>query len=190
MTELGVVNIEDGTRLILAQLENGSFASGLRLSPDGKQLLWVAHVVSPNSPLQVQLQLTSITDTQSQTLAILGEGVEYRHQATWSPNGKLIAAIKIEDVFQGKERANNIVLIDVATNAETPVTHFSDRQLSHLLWQPNSQNISFSLLQQRSDKFWGNEAGYSEIWAVDIHKAQPYPLAGPAVVDAPFTLLP
>lgn len=185
MTEIGVRDGESGERRTIAQIPGGTYVvdHSLRWSPDGRKLIWIVNVVTDTTPsptnfanTQIQLWVADLTSGSVNMLSVLGQAVEYRHPAVWSPDGHYIAVVKVEDVRDGKEVANNVYLFDPVSRAKQQITQFSGRRLSHLAWLPDSQWLALTVTM----------GDYGEVWTTDLAGTQQYPVAGPAIPDAPF----
>jgi Tol biopolymer transport system component len=188
-TEIGLREAENGERRSIVQIPNGNHVTehSLSWSPDGHNLIWIVDVVpnkTPNSvdlpATQVQLWMADLIKNDVKMLGVLGEAVEYNHQAVWSPDGRYIAAVKVEGVSDGKDTSNNIYLFDIESGAEWQLTHFTNRRLSHLRWSPDGQRLAFAV----------SLGEYGEIWVTDLNGTKRLPIAGPAVPNAPFVWLP
>jgi hypothetical protein len=188
MTEIGLRNSESGERKIIIQIPGGMqvIDHSLRWSPDGHRLIWIVVVANRKSSsvglanVQAQLWLADLTKNNVRAVKILGEAVEYVHQAVWSPDGRYIAIVKVEGVNEGKDVANNLYLLDLESEKERQLTHLTNQRLSHPNWSPNGQWLSFTVLMD----------DHSEIRLASLDGVQQYPIAGPAFPNAPFIWLP
>jgi Tol biopolymer transport system component len=178
MTEIGLRNGENGERQTLIQLENETFG-GLRWSPDATKLIGTASVKT-DTGTQVECQLVDVNTGAVATLAILGQNAEYSHPIVWSPGGRHIAFLKIEEVYQGKDVANNLYVLDLDKGTESQITYFIDHRLSYPHWSPDGQWLAFSL----------SLGGYGEIWLTSLDGTRQYPVAGPTVPNVPVIWLP
>lgn len=187
MTEIGLRNVENGERKSIAQISGGMqvIDHSLKWSPDGQKIIWIVNAGDTKSAqvglanLQTQLWMTDLKKNNTKMIGILGEAVEYSHQAVWSPDGRHIAFVKVEGVNEGKDAAGNIYLVDLESGAEQQLNHFTNQRLSHLEWSPDGQRIAFST-------FVGD---HSEIRMTDLNGVKQLPIAGPAISDAPFVWL-
>lgn len=185
MVEIGLREDEGQERKPILQMPalavNVTNAS-LRWSPREHKFIWIMYIAPENSSsgAQVQLWAADATRGESETLATLGGVVEYGHPAVWSPDGRYIAALKIEGVQDGKDSASNIYVFDPESGTERQVTHFVDWRLSHLTWSPDGQWLAFTV----------SRGEYGEIWVTSLDGTQQYPIAGPTLPDAPFVWLP
>lgn len=163
---------------LAVNVTNGS----LRWSPREHEFIWAMYIAPENSSSEAQVQLWAADATrgESETLGTLGGVVEYIHPAVWSPDGRYIAALKIEGVQDGKDSANNIYVFDPESGTERQITHFVDWRLSHLTWSPDGQWLAFTV----------SRGEYGEIWVTSLDGTQQYPIAGPTLPDAPFVWLP
>jgi Tol biopolymer transport system component len=163
---------------LAVNVTNGS----LRWSPREHKFIWSMYIAPENSSseAQVQLWMADATRGKAEIVATLGEVVEYVHPAVWSPDGRYIAALKIEGVQDGKDSANNIYVFDPESGTERQITHFVDWRLSHLTWSPDGQWLAFT----------ASKGEYGEIWVTSLDGTQQYPIAGPTLPDAPFLWLP
>ncbi len=178
--EIGIRAGEQGTRRSLLRLPSGDMVAehSLRWSPDGRTLIFVADV--HDGGRHTQLWAINIAEGTSRLLTTLAKEVQYNHPAVWSPDGRYIAVIKVEDVRDGKSVADNVYLLDPVSGAEQQITQFHGQRLSHLTWSPDGQWLAFTIAM----------GDYGEIWVTDLAGTQPYPIAGPTVPDAPFVWLP
>ncbi len=178
--EIGVRVGEQGTRAPLLRVFGGGMIAehSLCWSPDGRILIFVADV--HDGGRYTQLWAINTTDGTSRLLTTLAKEVQYNHPAVWSPDGGYIAAIKVEDARDGKSIADNVYLLDPVSGDERRITQFHGRRLSHLAWSPDGQRLAFTIAM----------GDYGEIWVTDLAGKQQYPIAGPAVPDAPFVWLP
>jgi len=179
--EIGLRKGENGGRQILLHLPNSDLVAehSLQWSPNGQDLIFIADVTQ--NERTTQLWMIDVTDGASRMLAQLARGVQYGYPALWSPDGRYIAALKVEPgAASGKEAFTNVYLLDPETDSEQQLTHFADRQLSHLRWSPDGQRLAFTI----------SMGDHSEIWVTDLTGQQQYPIAGPAVLDAPFVWIP
>jgi WD40 repeat protein len=189
MTEIGVRD-KDGKRKVVVQIPGGTHVveHSLKWSPDGHRLIWIADVVSSEistsmklADIQSQLWLAEPDKGIANTLTILGKAVEYVHPAIWSPDGQYIAVIKIESRDPNDEKTlfANVHLIDPETGKEQQLTHFANRQVSHLAWSPDGQTLAFTV----------SGKDYGEIWVTNLDGTRQHPVAGPTTPNAPFVWL-
>jgi hypothetical protein len=173
--EVGVRADERDPRTPLLRIPGGDMIAehSLRWSPDGRKLIFVADIHKDGRC--TQLWVVNVADGTSQVLMQLAKDLQYNHPAVWSPDGRYIAAIKIEPGNGG-----GVFLIEAETGQERRIAHFTDRQLSHLRWSPDGQKLAFTL----------STKDYGEIWMTNLDGTLQYPIAGPAVPDAPFVWLP
>jgi hypothetical protein len=185
MVEIGLREGEGRERKPILQmpaLAVNVTSGSLRWSPREHKFIWIMYIVpeDSSSEAQVQLWVADATRGKAEMLATLGEVVEYVHPAVWSPDGRYIAALKIEGVQDGKDSASNIYVLDPESGAERQITHFVDWRLSHLTWSPDGQWLAFTV----------SRGEYGEIWVTNLDGTQQYPVAGPTLPDAPFVWLP
>jgi len=181
IVEIGLRVGEDGDRHPLLRLPGGDWIAGhnLRWSPDGQKLIFAADVAQNGR--HTQLWVIDMTDGTSQMLAQLAQGVQYSYPVTWSPDGRYIAALKVEPgTADGKSAFTNAYLIDAETGTEQQLTHFANRQISHLRWSPDGQWLAFTVAKE----------GYSELWVTNVDGKRQHPVAGPTLPNAPFAWLP
>jgi len=187
--EIGLRKDKDESRESITQIPGGVYLAShsLRWSPNGDKLIWIVKVVPSESSVPIRIE-----DTQSQlwvaemhsgdvrVLTTLGQASGYNHPAVWSPDGRYIAALKIEGVQGSKDTASNIHVFDPESGTERQVTHFVDWRLSHLTWSPDGQWLAFTV----------SKGKYGEIWVTNLEGTQQYPIAGPTLPNAPFVWLP
>lgn len=192
MTEVGVRD-DNGTRKPIAQILGGTYVTehSLTWSPDGQKLAWIVNVVpdGTTTPLkltdvQSQLWIAEPSKGSARMMGILGKSVQYPHCAVWSPDGRYIAALKVEPgAVSGKEAFTNIYLIDPATGDQSQLTYHQDWRLSHLTWSPDGRRLAFMV----------SKGEYGEIWVTNLDGTQQYPVAGPvgpAFFGTPFVWMP
>ncbi len=189
VSEIGLRDTRSGERKPIVQIPGGINITehSLRWSPDGRRFAWIVNAVSDGTTttlkladVQSQLWVAKPTKGSANMLGILGKSVEYLHSAIWSPDGRYIAAVKVEGVRDGKDVSNNIYLFDPELRTERQVTRFTNWRLSHLAWSPDGQWLAFTVSRGK----------YGEIWVTNLDGTQQYPLAGPTMPDAPFVWLP
>lgn len=180
-TELAIVGLVGEERQVVAEIDGGGdiLYSSMKWSPDGNYLIWITCVYyDKRGYSEDQLWMTDLRGNTSKVLNVLGRSVQYDHPPTWSPDGSMIAVIKVEGVKESKEDSSNLYLIDPETGEEKQVTHFTDRRLSHLQWLPSGW-IAFTLSTRT----------YSEIWVTNPDGSVQFPVAGPTLPNAPFIWL-
>lgn len=177
MLEIGIRD-RDNARRVVSQIPNAGFIidHSLLWSPDGKQLLFVAN----SHEHGYQVWAVDVIQAEARMLMPLTNYGQYASRALWSPDGHYIAVIKAEDTPDGMGITSNIFLINVESGTIRQVTDFSERQLSHLHWSPDSQMIAFAI----------SMGDYGEIWGTSLDGTQQYPIAGPTITNAPFIWLP
>lgn len=187
--EVGLREDETGERRSVVQIAGGTYFANHSLvwSPDGQRLIWIVQTVPSDvgvqvglADTQVQLWIADLSRDDAKVLAVLGEAVEYYHSAAWSPDGRTVAALTVEEALEGKIIASNIFLFDVESGTRQQITHFINQQLSHLTWSPDGQWLAFTV----------SCGEYGEIWMTSLDGTLQYPVAGPTVLDAPFVWLP
>ncbi len=189
MTEIGVRKGEDGERRIIAQIPGGTYVveHSLQWSPDGEQIIWIVCVVDDTTPspsnltnLQAQLWIADLTSGESKMLGLLGEAVEYSHPAVWSPDGRHVAALKVEKVESDKKETNNIYLFDLETKTTQRLTQSDEQRFSHIEWSPDGQQLVATVAI----------GDYGEVWIMNLADMKLHPIAGPTLPNAPTAWLP
>jgi Tol biopolymer transport system component len=189
LAEVGLREDETGERRSIVQIAGGTYFADHSLvwSPDGQRLIWIAQTVPSDvgvrvglGDTQVQLWIADLSKENAKVLAVLGEAVEYYHSAVWSPDGRTVAALTVEEALEAKIIASNVFLFDVESGTRQQITHFTDQPLSHLTWSPDGQWLAFTV----------SCGEYGEIWMTSLDGTLQYPVAGPMVLDAPFVWLP
>ena len=186
IAEVGLISPGD-EREPIVRIPGGTYVldHSLKWSPDGQRLIWIVNVVPDGAGpvrlenMQTQLWLADLSEGDVKMLTILGEAVEYKYPAVWSPDGHNIAALIVEEVQDDEIVGNNIFLLDPQTGTKQQVTHFVNWQLSHLTWSPDGQWIAFTV----------SKGEYGEIWVTNLDGTWQYPVAGPTLPNAPFVWL-
>jgi dipeptidyl aminopeptidase/acylaminoacyl peptidase len=178
--EIGVRTGEQGIRQPLACLSGGNMIAehSLRWSPDGHNLIFVTDVLENGR--STQLWMINVPDGTSRMLMQLAEGVQYNHPAIWSPDGRYIAVLRVEQVYNGEETANNILTFDLETETTRQLTRFANQRLTQFEWSPDGQQLAFTI----------SMGDYGEIWTTDLNGERLQPIAGPTTPDAPLVWLP
>ncbi|MFM9905580.1 MAG: prolyl oligopeptidase family serine peptidase [Pyrinomonadaceae bacterium] len=151
-TELYSIPVSGGAPELFTTIDMG--AGGFTLSPDGKQLAFVA---SPNMPVQSYTQpdlwvMDAIKDAKPRNLTtgfdfdvasgVGGDNAPPRGGGggglTWSPDGKSIITV------YGKEGKANIGMFDAATGKETDVTT-GDQSVSSFKPTPDGSKMVYSV---------------------------------------------
>jgi len=187
MAEIGL-RTHGEERRTLVQIPGGTYVldHSLQWSPDSQRFIWIVNVV-PNEAgpvrlenMQTQLWIADLSNGNVRMLAVLGEAVEYKYPAVWSPNGQHVAALIIGKAQDSEVVGDNVFLLDPESGAVRQITDFVNEHLSHLTWSPDSQWLAFTV----------SKGEYGEIWVTNIAGTQQYPVAGPTLPDAPFVWLP
>jgi dipeptidyl aminopeptidase/acylaminoacyl peptidase len=162
-----LIGLDGSRRQVLA--ENGEQANTfLRFSRDGRRLahVRVAKLTTYNAG---ELWLMNTDGSNLRRLSLVGS---QDFEPVWSQDGRRIIFVhreNVEDVLGDLESmrlVSNLWLYDLDTQLLRPLTSYRKTRVR----QP-----SISLDDQRVT-FVSNATGYDEIWIVDLHGGEPYPL--------------
>jgi len=157
------------SRLLLAR--PGEIITFARWSPDGSR---IAFILMPDSQTPFpsgELWLMNADGSEAHFLAQADAGHGYA--PAWSPDGTRIAFVEREnsdDSGVAQEAGNlvsNLYVVEVGTNALTPITQFAGALVEAPLWSPDGGYLVFNA---RID-------GKMDLWAVEGSRGEPFRLA-------------
>jgi len=165
------------TTLLLSRPEQ--IVTFARWSPDGSR---IAFILMPDTQTPFppgELWLMNADGSEAHFLAPADAGHGYA--PAWSPDGTQIAFVRREnsdDSGVAQEAGNlvsNLYVVDVGTNALTPITQFAGALVEAPLWSPDGGYLVFSA---RID-------GKMDLWAVEGSRGEPFRLADDSSLCCP-----
>jgi Tol biopolymer transport system component len=178
LLEVGIQGNKEARRSI-SQLENAGAIryQSLQWSPDGTKLVFIPTI--QDTPQGDELWILDVSTNELHSLLELTKSGCYTTPAVWSPDGKFLAAIKVNCKDDGSIDSN-IFFIDPDTGHNEQVTQLKDQLISNLFWAPDSKLLAFNI----------TIGEYSEVWVTNLDNSQQYPVSGPVSTNTPFIWLP
>lgn len=123
--------------------------SEFSLSPDGSQFVFVRRDTERHAHLLI---ISNVDGSGEREINAKETPLDYRGTPSWSPDGsKVVIAAGLQEQSLPK-----LLLVDIATGAETVLNSPKWRAISHAMWMPNGKHIVVSAREtnESSSQIW------------------------------------
>lgn len=162
----------DGTEKRLAHRVSG-LITALSWSPISEQLIYV-YQREPSQFKPSELWLVDADGSDAKLLAAdLAESGELRFRPVWSPDGRYVAFVQLDQPITFDRTYtilawSNVCVVDTITGQITRLSSFEGREASYPAWSPDGGSVAFV-----SSRL-GEETLYSEVWVASADGSQLY----------------
>ncbi len=176
ISEIWVAPKNGGDKQLILKVKG--VVSTLLWSPTGSQLMYLyqPRVVDSN-PSELWLVNANGGDAKLLVDKIYKVN-EWRYRPTWSPDGRYIAFVQVDDptlfLSDWREPETNAVVVDTKTGQITRLSSFKGRNVSFPTWSPDGKFVAFVSSVIAGEPLEGAMPQYAEVWIASSDGQQLY----------------
>lgn len=174
-SELWTMRVDGAEKRLVYRAEG--LITGLSWSPVSEQLIYI-YQSDPGQFKPSELWLMNANGSNAKLLAADLAGGELGFRPTWSPNGRYVAFVQLDQpaTFDGDYIIlawSNVCVVDTTTGQITRLSSFERREANYPTWSPDGRFVAFV-----STGRLGEETLHSEVWVASVDGGQRYVLSG------------